>query len=230
MKTFIITISGKTEIDIYNALGYVLKLVHKHHLSGEGTLVRGFLEGFGNYNFKCYGYYDKVLTKELEQILKEAEDLIKEMNIFVEDSHDYLVKELSPEEKNEYKKINPEVVLSMKNPTNSIIFDIVVSGESEYAVEQFIKWVYDKVCQRTLFHRLSRITMLPGNSSGYFYFKSYGKYQSTYQSISENRKDGEDEFDDIYNSKENRNSYCSACQQDPCECSDREKTSAIYDF
>ena len=226
MKTFIITVSGQTEVDIYNAISHVNKLIHKQQLNGEGTLIRGFLEGAGKFNFKSYGEYENVLPKEVEQYLKEAEALLEKSDFYFEDRHDFEVQELSQEEKNNYETQNPKITHSIESPVKRIIFHIIVSGQSQYAVDKFLNWVYNKVSQGTLFHKLSHITMLPEKISGYCSIESFGKYQSTFDSIAST----EDENDENYYDNENNDTYCSACQQDPCECSDREKTSTVHDF
>ncbi len=229
MKTFIINVSGQTEVDIYNAIAYVKNLVHKQQLFGEGTLIRGFLEGAGKYNFKSYGEYETVLPKEVDQLLKDAEALLSKSNIYIENTHRFELRELSQEEKNDFEQKNPETIPSKKNTINRIVFDITVSGESQYAVEEFIQWVYDKVSQGTLSHKLAHIKMLPNNISGYCSIESYGKHQGAFES---SVPTGDDDEESNYSgsNNESRNTYCSACQQDPCECRDKEKTSIVYDF
>jgi hypothetical protein len=230
MKTFNITVCGKTEIDIYNAVAHVRKLISNNNLSGEGTLVRGFLEIGGTFKFKSFGDYEIVLPAEIEEALKRSEKLLENSGIYFENSHEFEIKQLDQEEQNNYELKNPYAVYSTEIPKNSIVFHITVSGESKYGVEEFLLWIYNKICQRNLSQDLSSITMLPENLKGFCSFKSFGKYQNTFNSITVSSDYDEDDLIDSDNSYKAENSYCSACHQDPCECSDREKTSTIYDF
>ena len=140
------------------------------------------------------------------------------------------MQELNEQEKYDFEKRNPEVIHPSKEVVKQIVFDIIVSGESEYAVEEYLRWVYEQVSRGTLSHKLSRITMLPQKISGYCSIVSAGKYQSTFDSIITNDDYEDDEEYYTDNNNESMDTYCSACQQDPCECSDREKTSTVYDF
>ena len=232
MKSFLISVSGKTEVDIYNAIAHVQKLVHKHQLSGEGTLIKGFLEASGRFNFKSYGDYDVVLPKEVEEALERTEVLLGSSEFYFENRNEFELHELNEQEKYDFENRNPEVVHPNREVVKQIVFDIIVSGESEYAVEEYLKWVYEKVSRGTLSQKLSRITMLPQKISGYCSIVSSGKYQSTFDSILTTDNDEDDEDEEYYtdNNSESIDAYCSACQQDPCECSDREKTSTVHDF
>ena len=98
-----------------------------------------------------------------------------------------------------------------------------ISFNVEKLIFYFIK---DGIVKEKKLNDLGREFILPYKQElAYLLNQTYPEKFKYTEPIKKQKKynfDGSDHYDD--------GPYCSACQQAPCMCSDREKTSTVYDF